>query len=143
MWLGWTTPIRRWTTGHLPPSTGRRGYAIWTFRCWLAFTIRAATAKAIVGSSRRGRLLAPSSKTRTTRITTDPAGNVSFDYSQQPPFKRTALGVTAGFGGQFIDPVGLRVIPEVRYTRWLGLNFDVPGNYSRRDQIEFVLSLAF
>jgi hypothetical protein len=82
-------------------------------------------------------------KTRTTRITTDPAGSVSFDYSQQPPFKRTALGATAGFGGQFIDPVGLRVIPEVRYTRWLALNFDVPGNYSRRDQIEFMFSLAF
>ena len=63
--------------------------------------------------------------------------------SHQPPYKRTTSGITAGFGGQFIDPVGLRVIPEVRYTRWLGLNFDVPGNHSRRDQIEFVFSLAF
>ena len=39
--------------------------------------------------------------------------------------------------------LGMRVIPEVRYTRWLGLNFDVPATHSRRDQIEFVFSLAF
>ncbi len=82
-------------------------------------------------------------KVLTTRITTDPASNVSYNTSLQPPYKRTALGVTAGFGGQLIDPLGIRVIPEVRYTRWLGLNFDVPATHSRRDQIEFVFSLAF
>ena len=87
--------------------------------------------------------------TRTVRkvlvnlTTTDPALNVTKTNSPLPPFKRTALGVTAGFGAQFIDPVGMRVIPEVRYTRWLGLNFDVPATHSRRDQIEFVFSLAF
>jgi hypothetical protein len=79
----------------------------------------------------------------TTRATTDNIGDVSYNYSLQPPYKRTVLGVTAGFGGQFIDPLGVRVIPEVRYTRWLGLNFDVPAMSSRRDQIEFVFSLAF
>lgn len=82
-------------------------------------------------------------KILTQRITTDPDGNLSYDTTLQPPYKRTALGVTAGFGAQFIDPVGLRVIPEVRYTRWLGLNIDVPATHSRRDQIEFVFSLAF
>jgi hypothetical protein len=82
-------------------------------------------------------------KVLTTLTTTDMALNVSKATSPLPPYKRTALGVTAGFGGQFIDPVGLRVIPEVRYTRWFGLNFDVPATHSRRDQIEFVFSLAF
>lgn len=82
-------------------------------------------------------------KILTRRITTDTAGNVSYDTSLQPPYKRTITGATVGFGGQFIDPVGLRVIPEVRYTRWLGLNIDVPATHSRRDQIEFVFSLAF
>jgi hypothetical protein len=87
--------------------------------------------------------------TRTVRkvlvnlTTTDPALNVTKTTSPLPPFKRTALGVTAGFGAQLIDPVGMRVIPEVRYTRWLGLNFDMPATHSRRDQIEFVFSLAF
>ena len=82
-------------------------------------------------------------KIPTTITTTDPDGNVTVASAPLPPYKRTALGVTAGFGGQFIDPLGLRVIPEVRYTRWLGLNVDVPATHSRRDQIEFVFSLAF
>ena len=82
-------------------------------------------------------------KILTRRRTTDPEGNISYDTSLQPPYKRTITGVTVGFGAQLIDPVGLRVIPEVRYTRWLGLNFDVPATHSRRDQIEFVFSLAF
>jgi len=82
-------------------------------------------------------------KVRTNRVTTDNEGNLSYNTSLQPPYKRTALGVTAGIGGQFIDPLGIRVIPEVRYTRWLNLNFDVPATHSRRDQIEFVFSLAF
>jgi hypothetical protein len=82
-------------------------------------------------------------KILTRRITTDEEGNATYNTSLQPHYKRTVLGVTAGFGGQFIDPLGIRVIPEVRYTRWLGLNFDVPATGSRRDQIEFVFSLAF
>ena len=82
-------------------------------------------------------------KVLTSLTTTDPDFNISYATSPLPPYKRTALGVTAGFGGQFIDPVGVRVIPEVRYTRWLGLNFDAPATNSRRDQIEFVFSLAF
>jgi hypothetical protein len=82
-------------------------------------------------------------KILTQRITTDPDYNVSYNRSLQPPYKRTAWGATAGFGAQFIDPVGVRVIPEVRYTRWLGLNIDVPATHSRRDQIELMFSLAF
>jgi hypothetical protein len=82
-------------------------------------------------------------KILTRRITTDPNNNVFTNTNLQPPYKRTVLGFTTGFGAQFIDPVGVRVIPEVRYTRWLGLNIDVPATSSRRDQIEFVFSLAF
>jgi hypothetical protein len=83
------------------------------------------------------------SKILTNRTTNDPDGNTTWATSPQPPYRRTVLGATAGFGGQFIDPVGVRVIPEVRYTRWHGLPIDVPATYSRRDQIEFVFSLAF
>jgi hypothetical protein len=82
-------------------------------------------------------------KILTERVTTDPNGDVSYNRSLQPAYKRTVLGFTAGFGAQFIDPVGLRVIPEVRYTRWMGLNIDVPATHSNRDQLEIMFSLAF
>ena len=57
--------------------------------------------------------------------------------------RKNILGVTAGFGGQLIDPVGIRVIPEVRYTRWFGATFDSPPTLSRRDQLEFMISISF
>jgi hypothetical protein len=59
------------------------------------------------------------------------------------PHKNSILGVTAGAGGQLIDPVGVRVIPEVRYTRWFGATFDSLGLRSRRDQVEIVISIYF
>jgi hypothetical protein len=82
-------------------------------------------------------------KIKTRRIITDPDRDVTYNTSLQPTYKRTVYGITAGFGGQIIDPLGVRVIPEVRYTRWLGLNIDVPAAHSRRDQIEFIFSLSF
>ena len=82
-------------------------------------------------------------KVKTTLTTTDNDLKVTTADGPLTQFRRNAVGITAGLGAQFIDPVGTRVIPEVRYTRWLGLNLDVFGAHSRRDQIEFVFSLAF
>ena len=52
-------------------------------------------------------------------------------------------GATAGVGLQLVDPIGVRVVPEVRYTRWFGSVFDNRATRSRPDQVEFVLSLTF
>ena len=53
------------------------------------------------------------------------------------------LGFTAGIGGQFIDDFGIRAIPEVRYTRWMGYPFDSVHGKTRKNQIEIVLTFAF
>ena len=58
-------------------------------------------------------------------------------------FRRNVAGATAGFGLQFIDPVGVRVVPEVRYTRWLGSSINNPGIHSNRHQLEVMFSLTF
>ncbi len=57
--------------------------------------------------------------------------------------RKSLPGFTAGFGGQLIDPVGVRIMPEVRYTRWFGATFDSPPTRSRRDQVEFMISIGF
>jgi len=31
----------------------------------------------------------------------------------------------------------------VRYTRWFGATFDSPPTRSRRDQVEFIISISF
>ena len=48
-----------------------------------------------------------------------------------------------GIGGQFIDPIGIRLVPEVRYTRWFAEPFNKFTTATKRYQIEIGLSLTF
>ncbi|MBK9167698.1 MAG: hypothetical protein IPM24_09565 [Bryobacterales bacterium] len=57
--------------------------------------------------------------------------------------RKRFLGATAGFGLQFIDDIGIRVVPEFRYTRWLASAFDTTSARSRRDQFEVLVSITF
>ncbi|MEO8097410.1 MAG: outer membrane beta-barrel protein [Acidobacteriota bacterium] len=57
--------------------------------------------------------------------------------------RKNSLGAVAGFGGQFIDDFGIRIIPEVRYTYWFSKPFDSNHATSRQHQIEIVFSLSF
>jgi hypothetical protein len=59
------------------------------------------------------------------------------------PAQNTITGLVAGFGVQVIDPIGVRVVPEVRYTRWRGRTFDAFSTSTRSDQIEVMFSLTF
>lgn len=59
------------------------------------------------------------------------------------PAQRALRGLVGGFGVQFIDPVGVRVVPEVRYTRWAGQTFNTFSSYTQRNQLEAMISLTF
>ena len=52
-------------------------------------------------------------------------------------------GVVAGFGGQLIDQFGIRVMPSVRFTRWLGESFNSFSTISKRNQIEAIITIGF
>jgi hypothetical protein len=65
------------------------------------------------------------------------------DESPMQPAHRWLPGVVAGVGVQFIDEYGIRFVPEVRFTRWLGSNFDALSARSRLNQIEINLSFTF
>jgi hypothetical protein len=65
------------------------------------------------------------------------------DFTPAPVHKRTARGAVVGAGFQLIDQIGIRVVPEVRYTRWVSETFSRFSTVSRRDQIEGMLSLTF
>lgn len=69
----------------------------------------------------------------TTCCTTTPA----------TPARQTIRGAVAGFGVQVIDPVGIRVIPQVRYTRWGADTFSTFSTVTQRNQIEGMISLSF
>jgi|GEM_PF-594370 len=59
------------------------------------------------------------------------------------PAHKTARGVVAGLGAQFVDDIGIRVVPEVRYTRWLDRTFDNLSTRSRADQVQATVSFTF
>lgn len=79
---------------------------------------------------------------RTDRSIVPPKGdtvrnNIPIDY------QGTTFGVTGGIGGQFIDDFGIRIVPEVRYTYWLGKPFDSIHGKSRSGQLEVLISFGF
>jgi len=80
---------------------------------------------------------------RTTRTITDPEGNVTTDTTPYSPRYKNLPGITAGAGMQFIDPVGIRVVPEVRLTQWRDSTFDTAPTRSSRSQLEVMISFSF
>lgn len=59
------------------------------------------------------------------------------------PAHHQARGFVAGVGAQFIDPFGIRVIPEVRYIRWVSPIFEDSTTHTQRNQVEAELTLSF
>ncbi len=83
------------------------------------------------------------SNIRTSFATTVGTSGPTYDFTTAAPGRKTLRGAVAGFGVQLIDPVGVRVVPEVRYTRWMGTFFEAPSTVTRRNQVEAMISLTF
>jgi len=79
-------------------------------------------------------------KTSRTIVLND--GTTTTD-NNQPSYDKQIFGASAGAGAQFIDPFGIRVVPEFRYTRWMGTTFNNMSTVSQRNQIEAVVSFTF
>jgi len=75
---------------------------------------------------------------------TDASGNSTCcTFGATAPEHRSAIGYVAGAGLQFIDPLGIRVIPEVRYTRWRNQIFDLNTVRTAANQLEVCFTLAY
>ena len=85
---------------------------------------------------------------RTTNIRT---GNeisnfdTTTDYNEKPatPSKPNQMGGVVGFGIRFIDNIGIRIAPEVRYTRWQGYNFSGTSYKAVQQDIQGGISVSF
>jgi hypothetical protein len=81
---------------------------------------------------------------RTSTDTTDAADvNTCCTFTPTVPDHRSAIGLVAGVGLQFIDPLGIHVIPEVRYTRWVEQVFDDVTTHTFQNQLDASISLTF
>lgn len=59
------------------------------------------------------------------------------------PAHRNSRGFVGGVGLQFIDPFGIRVVPEVRYTRWVNQVFNAFTTHTQQNQVEANITLSF
>lgn len=80
---------------------------------------------------------------RLSRDITDAEGDIAtvdLDYGLK---RRNIPGVTVGLGRQFIDPFGIRIVPELRFTQWLGSTFNTAPVRSTKSQAEILISITF
>jgi hypothetical protein len=81
---------------------------------------------------------------KTSISTTVNDGNpVCCDTTPASPAGRSIYGAVAGIGVQVIEPVGIRIVPEFRFTRWFGRTFHSFSTFSNRNQLEGMVSLTF
>lgn len=84
--------------------------------------------------------------TSTTVDTTLNSAVTSTCCSEVPdrPAHRSVFGATAGFGLRLLpDEIGVRIVPEIRYTRWLESTFSSGPTMSAHDQAEVLISISF
>jgi hypothetical protein len=80
---------------------------------------------------------------RSTTLTTLPDGTVSTDTTARTAANKIIRGVVGGGGFRLVDDFGIRVIPEVRYTRWLADTWaPLPAQVSR-NQVEILAGIMF
>jgi hypothetical protein len=56
---------------------------------------------------------------------------------------KNTIGYVVGAGLQLIDPFGIRVVPEVRYTRWKDEIFRDLSTHTQQNQVEAIITLSF
>ena len=60
-----------------------------------------------------------------------------------PPAHRNTYGAVAGAGVQVMDAFGIKVVPEVRYTRWWSQTFDAFTTHTQQNEVTAGLSITF
>jgi hypothetical protein len=83
------------------------------------------------------------SNIRSTVQTVVNAADPTTSNTPAVPAARTVRGFTAGFGVHAVDPIGIRVVPMVRYTRWMGESFNAFSTVMQRNQIDGGIAFTF
>ncbi len=80
---------------------------------------------------------------RSNTLINFPNGTNSTSTAPIEPSIRTVGGGVIGAGMRFVDDFGIKVEPELRYTRWVGRTYDAESTRSSLNQIELDLALTF
>jgi hypothetical protein len=72
-----------------------------------------------------------------------PDGSTGYTEIPATPTHSNQIGGVVGFGLRFLDDLGLKVAPDIRFIRWESATFEGAGYVSARNQAEISLGFAF
>lgn len=69
----------------------------------------------------------------------------STDYNEKAAgvAKTNQIGFTAGIGYRFVDELGIKILPEIRFTRWTGHTFNGLSYNSSANQAQAGIGITF
>jgi hypothetical protein len=80
---------------------------------------------------------------RTSNTTQLSNGTNSYNEIAAHPAHRTIIGGVVGIGMRFVDPVGLKIMPEIRFIKWQSPTFQGTSYRSLTNQLEAGVGLNF
>ena len=69
----------------------------------------------------------------------------STDYSEKQAAvsRSNQIGFTAGIGYRFVDELGIKILPEIRFTRWMNHTFEGLSYSSSANQAQVGIGITF
>ena len=76
-------------------------------------------------------------------VINNPNGTTTYSSTPIRPSEKILGGAVVGAGLRFVDDFGIKMEPELRYTRWFGRTFDSESTRSSPNQIEVDIGFTF
>ena len=80
---------------------------------------------------------------KSNTVTNNPNGSTTISNTPVKPSATGLPGAVVGSGLRFVDDFGIKVEPEIRYTRWFGRTFASESTRSSENQLEVSLAFTF
>lgn len=82
-------------------------------------------------------------RVRTGNDTVNADGSTAYDETPDVPKKSNLFGLTVGIGYRLVDELGVKVVPEIRFTRWLDHSFQGLAYTSSPNQAQAGIGITF
>jgi hypothetical protein len=82
-------------------------------------------------------------RVRTGNDTVNADGSTDYNEIPDVPVHRNLFGFTAGIGFRLVDELGIKVVPEIRFTRWFSDTFNGLSYTSSPNQAQAGIGITF
>ncbi len=121
-------------------ATHARYYTVPVLARYATLPARTASAQVFLGG---GVALRKIANVRTTTDINNADGSTTTDYTPRTPQKLSTFGAVATAGFRVRDEFGIKITPELRFTRWFSDLFSSFPGKQRRNELEVLIGLTF